>query len=225
MPAPMTAATAAPACADVVERRERDLRELRLGRELDGDLGDDREQALGAVDEREQVVAGAVERVAAELDDLAGDEHAAHAAHVVHGEAVLEAVHAARVLGDVAADRAGDLRRRIRRVVEAVRRGGLGDREVAHARLHDRGARQRIDREDPPELRERQHDAVACPAARRPTGWCPRRARRPGTRGRVAAPQDRDDLRLVLGERDRRRQLAIQREAVAFVRPRVLGAT
>ena len=43
-------------------------------------------------------------------------------------------MHAARVLGDVAADRARDLRRRIRRVVEAVRRRRLGDREVAHAR-------------------------------------------------------------------------------------------
>ena len=146
MPAAITAATAAPACADVVERRERDLRDLRLRRQLHGDLGDDREQALGAVDEREQVVAGAVQRVAAELDDLAGDQHAAHAPHVVHGEPVLEAVHAAGVLGDVAADRARDLRRRIRRVVEAVRRRRFGDREVAHAGLHDGGARERVDR-------------------------------------------------------------------------------
>ena len=110
-----------PRRSDVVERGERDLRRLRLRRELDRDFGRDREQALGAVDERQQVVARAVEGVAAELDDLAGDEHAAHAAHVVHRQPVLEAVHAARVLADVAADRARDLRRRIRRVVEAVR--------------------------------------------------------------------------------------------------------
>ena len=38
------------------------------------------------------------------------------------GEAVLEAVRAARVLGDVAADRADLLAGRVRRVVEAVRR-------------------------------------------------------------------------------------------------------
>ena len=70
-------------------------------------------------------------------------------------------MHAAGVLGDVAADRAGDLRRRIGRVVQPVRRGRLGDREIAHARLHDGGARQRIDRQDALELRQRQDDALA----------------------------------------------------------------
>ena len=93
----------------------------------------------------EQVEPGRIERLAAEFDDLAVDGHAAHAQHVVHGEAVLQAVHAAGVLGDVAADGAGDLRRRVRRVVQAVGRGGLGDREVAHAGLHARGARVRVD--------------------------------------------------------------------------------
>jgi hypothetical protein len=34
---------------DVVERRERDLRRLRLRQQLDRDLGDDGEQALAAV--------------------------------------------------------------------------------------------------------------------------------------------------------------------------------
>ena len=110
---------------DVVERGERDLRLLRLGAELDRDLGDDGEQSFGAVDQREQVVAGAVERIAAELDDLAGDEHGAHALDVVHGEPVLEAMDAARVLGNVAADRAGDLRRGVRRVEQPVGRGRL----------------------------------------------------------------------------------------------------
>ena len=49
MPAAMTAPTAAPALLDIVERGERHLRELRLRHELDRDLGDDREQPLGAV--------------------------------------------------------------------------------------------------------------------------------------------------------------------------------
>ena len=179
MPAPMIGADRRARLLDVVERGERHLRRLRLRQQLDGDLGGDREQALAAVDERQQVVARAVERVAAELDDLAGDQHAAHAAHVVHGEPVLEAMHAAGVLGDVAADRAGDLRRRIRRVVEAVRRGGLRNREVAHAGLHDGRARQRVDRRrccgTSPSRRRRR----ACPAARRRKGSCRRRARRP----------------------------------------------
>ena len=39
---------------DVVERGERDLRELRLRQQLDRDFGDHREQALAAGDERER---------------------------------------------------------------------------------------------------------------------------------------------------------------------------
>ena len=146
--AAMTAATAAPAPTTSSKAASATCAGCGFGVELDRDLGDHGEQSFGAVDQREQVVARAVERVAAELDDLAGDEHAAHAADVVHGEPVLEAMHAARVLGDVAADRAGDLRRRIRRVVQTVGRGRLRDRQVAHARLHDCGARERIDRDD-----------------------------------------------------------------------------
>ena len=68
----------------------------------------------------EQVEAGRVERVAAELDRLAVGGEAAHLEHVVQRQAVLEAMHAARVLGDVAADRAGDLAARVGRVEEAV---------------------------------------------------------------------------------------------------------
>ena len=197
MPAPMIAPTAAPAFSTSSNAASATCASCGLGSELDRDLGDDREQALAAGDEREQVVAGAVERLAAELDDLAGDQHAAHAAHVVHGEPVLEAMHAARVLGDVAADRAGDLRRRIGRVVEAVRRGGLGDREIAHAGLHDRGARERVDREDALELGERQHDAARIgQRAARQAGAGAARDHRDARR--VARLQDRDDLRLVL---------------------------
>ena len=88
-------------------------------------LGRDAERALGADEDAEQIVARRVERLAAELDQLAVGQHDLEAEHVVDGEAVLEAVRAAGVLGDVAADRADLLARRIGRVVEAVRRDGL----------------------------------------------------------------------------------------------------
>jgi hypothetical protein len=48
--------------------------------------------------------------LAAEPDDLAGHQHHFAAEHVVGGHAVLEAMHAAGVFGDVAADGTGDLR-------------------------------------------------------------------------------------------------------------------
>jgi hypothetical protein len=58
--------------------------------------------------------------LAADAQDLAVDQHQFDAEHVVGGQAVFEAVHAAGILRDVAADRAGDLRGRIGRVVEAL---------------------------------------------------------------------------------------------------------
>ena len=136
----MICATASPALLDVVEAREQHLRALRLRQQLHGDFGDDAEHAFRAGEEREQVEAGRVERVGAERQTLAVDRDDLDLQDVVDRQAVLQAMHAAGVLRDVAADRARDLRRRIGRVVQAVRRGGLRDREIAHAGLHARGA-------------------------------------------------------------------------------------
>jgi hypothetical protein len=88
---------------------------------------------------------GASSASAAELDRLALDGEAAHLQHVVQRQAVLQAVHAAGVLGHVAADGAGDLAGRVGRVVQAVRRGRFADGQVAHAALHACRARQRVD--------------------------------------------------------------------------------
>ena len=172
--------------------------------------------------QRQQVVARRVERLGAELDRLAVDGEAAHAQHVVHRQAVLQAVHAAGVLGDVAADRAGDLARGVGRVVQAVRRRRLGDREVAHAGLHDArcapsgsSARMRLnlasDSSTPSPVRQRAARQPGAGAARAPPA---RRAR-----GRCAAPLH---LRLGLRQRDHQRQLAVGGQAVALVGPRVL---
>ena len=65
---------------------------------------------------------GRVGERAAQVHELAVGQHRLDAEHVMHGEAVLQAVRAAGVLGDVAADRADLLARRIRRVVVAERR-------------------------------------------------------------------------------------------------------
>ena len=173
--------------------------------------------------ERQQVVARAVERVAAELDDLAGDEHAAHATDVVHGQPVLEAVHAAGVLADVAADRAGDLRRRIGRVVEAVgaqrRPKSRGcARRVARPPCTPPGRSRRCGETSPSRRRRRRLSRQRAAGQARPGA-----ARDNGHAGRMAAAQHFDELRFVFGNRDGRGQLAIHREAVALVGPRLLG--
>src|SRR5262249_33806554 len=89
------------------------------------------------------------------------DRQRAHGEYVVHGQAVLQAVHAARVLGDVAADGAGDLTRWIGRVAETIRRDRFRDGEIAHAGLDRRGARALVDVEDAIEPGERKRAARA----------------------------------------------------------------
>ena len=95
-------------------------RGLRLLQDAHRDLGDDAEQALRAGDDADQVVAAGVEMLAAEAQHLAGHQHHFEAEDVVGGHAVFQAMHAAGILRDIAADGAGDLRRRIGRVIEAL---------------------------------------------------------------------------------------------------------
>ena len=185
-PAAMIAATASPARRDVVEARHDAARRLGARQQLDRHLEDHRQHALAADDRGEQVEARSVERVAAELDRLAGGGEAAHLEHVVQRQAVLQAVHAARVLGDVAADGAGDLAARVGRVEQAVRRRGFADREVADAALHGRGPRQRVDGDDAVELgqAERHAERVRQRAARKPGAGAARDHRHLEARGR-----------------------------------------
>ena len=131
-------------------------------------------------------------------------------------------MHAARVLRDVAADRARDLRRGIGSVVETVNCRRLGNREIAHARLHRRRARHRIDRQDASEFGERQHDAlrIGQRASRQARAGA---ARHHGYLCVVTSLQDRNDLRFVLGKQHGGGLRAKQGQAVALVGARVLG--
>ena len=156
----MIAPTAAPGALHVGERRQHHLRAGGLRQELHRDLDHHAEQSFGAGHQREQVVAGGVERIAADGDALAvGGDHG-ELQDVVHGEAVLETVEPARVLRHVAADAARDLRGRVRCVVEAERRHVLRDGEVAHPGLDPRRAADGVDLQDPVELRETQQHPV-----------------------------------------------------------------
>jgi hypothetical protein len=100
-----------------------------------GDLGDDAEQAFGAGHDAKQVIAFRIEVLAAEPHHLAIHQHHLDAEHIVGGEAVFQAVHAAGIFRDIAADRAGDLRGRIGRVIEALLLDRGGDAEIGDAGL------------------------------------------------------------------------------------------
>jgi hypothetical protein len=70
-------------------------------------------------------------------------------------------VHPARILGDIAADRASDLARRIRRVIEAGVLDGLGDRQIGAAGLGHNASIIAIDLEDAVKLCHAKKDAIS----------------------------------------------------------------
>ena len=109
MPFAMIAATQSPACSLLKKPMSMARAHSGLLQDAHGDLGDHAQEPLGAGHQAEQVVALGVQVLAAETHHVAVRQHHLEAEDVVGGEPVLQAVHAARVLGDVAADRARDL--------------------------------------------------------------------------------------------------------------------
>ena len=102
-----------------VEADEHGALALRAAQDAHGHFGDHREHALAACQQTEPVVAGGIEMGAADVEDVALDGDDAQAKQVVCGDAVFQAVRAAGVHADVAADHAGELARGVRRVEEA----------------------------------------------------------------------------------------------------------
>src|SRR5262249_59084409 len=105
---------------DRVEDREHRLDGLRLLEDAHDDPRGDPERALGADEDAGQVVAARVARLAAEPHDLAVGHDHLEPEDVIGGDAVLQGVRAAGVVGDVAADRARLLARWVGRVVVAA---------------------------------------------------------------------------------------------------------
>jgi hypothetical protein len=99
-------------------------------------------------------------------------EHDFHPEDVMNGEAVLEAVRAAGIFGDIPADGTHLLTRRIGRVVEAVRRDLSCNLQIRDARLNGDTAIRDVHIEHPIEPREpdkdttgNRHGAAGQPAA------------------------------------------------------------
>ena len=128
MPAPMMRPTQAPASSDVGKPTSTARAVSGFLQDAHGDFGDDAEQPFRAGDDAEQIVAAGIEMLAADAQDLAGHQHHLDAEHIVGGHAVFQAMHAAGILRDIAADGAGDLRGRIGRVIEARVLDRLRDR-------------------------------------------------------------------------------------------------
>ena len=124
------------------------------------DLGDDAELALRADDQRQEIVTGRIEARSADIDDLAVHQHHADAEHIIGGDAVFQAMGAAGIGGDIAADGAGDLARRVRRVEEAVSGDRLGNGGIGDAGLDPSHAVHQVERQNFAHAGQAQHDGV-----------------------------------------------------------------
>ena len=189
-----------------------------FGRPQDADrcLGDDAELPLRAVDQAEQIVAGGIEMGAADLDNLAIEHHHRDAQHIVGGDAVFEAMGAARVHADIAADRAGELGGRVGRIEEALGRNGTRHGEVGDARLDPGDAIGIVDLEDAVHLRDADDDGILLrDRSARERGARAARNHRHALLQAIA--QHRRDLPGRLGQHDGQGHAAIGGECVGLV--------
>ena len=125
-----------------------------------GDLKRDPEPAFGTHEQARQIRSDAFKAVPAQLLHGAVRQHNLHAQDMVARHAVLETVRAAGVEGHVAPDGADRLAGRIRRVVEAVGRHGLGNIEVDDPRLHAANAVGRPNVQDAVQPVQGEYDAA-----------------------------------------------------------------
>ena len=120
------------------------------------------------------------------------------------------------ILGHIAADGAGDLGRGVWGVEETQMSHGLGDRQVAHARLDPGGAGVGVDIQDCIEPRHAEQHAAGegegtAGQARAGT------ARHDGNAHLGASAQHRLNLRHGLGQGDSGGQGTVSREAIALI--------
>ena len=199
-------------------KRPQRARALRFFQDSHGDFGDDPEQALGAGDDAEEIVAAGIQMLAAEPQHLAGHQHQFAAEQVIGGHAVFEAMHAAGILRHIAADGAGDLRRRIGGVIEAGLLDRLRHREIGDAGLDHGDAIVKVDLADALELGHAEQHAVAeRQRAARQRGPGP--ARHHLDAFAVAVGEHSGNLRRGLRQHHHHGQLPIGGKAIALVRP------
>ena len=156
MPEAMMRDTQFPADTRSAKPRSRAATEAGLGRNTHRDLGDDTEKSLRSREDAKEVVTVGIEVLAADPDDLARHQDDFQAQEIVGGDTVLETVHAARIFGDIATDRTGELARWIGRVIEPLMVHFPGNRQIGDTRLGGHTAVGVIDIEDAVELAQTQ---------------------------------------------------------------------
>jgi hypothetical protein len=133
-------------------RRETEQKRARsLGRfqKSEGRFGHYPELPLGADDQAQQIESSAIEIVTAEIDDRSIDQYHPYAEEVIGRDSILQAMRASGVAGNVASDRAGQLRGRVWRIEEAVLRHHRRYAQICDSRFDADEAVIVVDREHP----------------------------------------------------------------------------
>ena len=199
------------------ERGQHGLHRLRRVGEAHRDRRHQGKRALGADGHAGEVVAGAIQRLAADAHHLAAAGDQLQAQHVIRRDAVLQAMRTAGVGRYVAADGRHHLAGGIGREEPAALAHGVGEPQIDEPRLHGRAAIAVVDLEDGRHAVHRDHHAAlrGHGAADEPGA---RAARHDGSVGLPARLNDRLHLLGARGEHHHVRRALVERVHVALVR-------
>ena len=117
------------------EAHQHGARAFRFPQDPHRHLGDDAEQPFRPGHDPHEIIAAAVQMLAADANDLAGHQDDLETQHIVAGDTVFEAMHAAGIFRHIAADRTGDLGGRVGRIVEPGLLDRLRDGQIGHSGL------------------------------------------------------------------------------------------
>ncbi len=141
--------------------REQRFRRLRQPRELYSNFGDKRESPLGTNEKPGEIVAGRIKRGAAKMNELAARQYNLEREYMIRRHTISQRVRPAGILGDIAADRASLLARRIGREMQPKMLNGKAQIRIHQAGLHTRALIFRIHFENAIHSRERSDDPAA----------------------------------------------------------------
>ena len=133
---------------------------LRTRQQPQRDLQGDAKEPLRAHEKSGEIRPHSLKARRAELHELPIGKDGANPQHMVGCHAVLQAMHAAGVEGDIAADGADELARWIRSVIEAVALRGLGYLQIDRPGLDHGDSLAGIQPENPVETIESNDDPV-----------------------------------------------------------------
>ena len=213
-------AHASPCDRIVVKPNQRRPRAFGFWQDAQRGFGDNAKLAFGSTNDPQKVQTRGIHMRPADLDDFTFHRHQCDAQKVVRGDAVLKTMRATRVHGDIAGNRASQLRRGIWRIKEAVFLYRSRDAKIGTTRLNADEPVGIVCFQNIRQPRHTQHDTVR--GRHRPTRQgraCP--ARHNGDIHLVTHLQRRGDLLCCLRQNHRQWRAAVGGQRITFISTRL----